>query len=556
MKALLHHLGWSKGLALAALILLFLFSGLGGYDLSAPDEPRFALVAREMIEDNHWLLPHRNGNAYPDKPPLYFWSIAAISALNGGDVNALTARLPSALAGFLVLWMMVGFARNPQDDDDLMRPLLTLLVLMSSFRFFFQAHMAQIDMTLCALTTAAMVLGYEVITGARQSQRGLGLLMGLGILAKGPVGYLIPAGALAVFAFFKGRDAWRRYPKRALLWGLVPPLLWLGGLLIEVAIANEWAYLENLLFKQTVVRYLNPWHHYRPFYYFLEVLLYDFQPWIFVLLGAIPFRRKIREALNDKQRFAWAVVLFTLCFFSLSKGKRNLYIVPLYPFAAYLVATQLHLWIAEMTQPKGRRLSLAAPSLILAMVGLGLAAVGLGMANDRLPGYILTTPPEAPLILSGFAIVLSSVCGMLAILKGKLLHGVASLVTTMAVVCSTLYLVILPWVGPYRSARNLTVTINDVVKAQSPQPLLGMVWYRSAYRFYGDIPLIELSSEDRGPAGKPKLAEFWEAHPDAWVLIRKKHLKTFQEKDDRELTIHLERRVGRGEHFLLISQRH
>lgn len=51
--------------------LLFLFWGLGGYDLSAPDEPRFALVAREMIRDNPWLVPHRNQRSYPDKPPSF-----------------------------------------------------------------------------------------------------------------------------------------------------------------------------------------------------------------------------------------------------------------------------------------------------------------------------------------------------------------------------------------------------------------------------------------------------------------------------------------------------
>lgn len=81
------------------------------------------------------------------------------------------------------------------------------------------------------------------------------------------------------------------------------------------------------MFKQTVVRYLDPWHHYKPFYYFPRVFLTQFLPWTPLFLIAIPWRKASRAALTHKQRFAWAVVLFTLLFFSLSRGKRDLYIL-------------------------------------------------------------------------------------------------------------------------------------------------------------------------------------------------------------------------------------
>ena len=52
---------------------------LGGWDLWNPDEPRYAEVAREMMETGDYLVPHLNGVVYPDKPPFFFWLIVFAS---------------------------------------------------------------------------------------------------------------------------------------------------------------------------------------------------------------------------------------------------------------------------------------------------------------------------------------------------------------------------------------------------------------------------------------------------------------------------------------------
>ena len=105
----------TTGAILIFLVFIFFFLGLGGYDLTAPDEPHFALVAHEMLTDNHWVLPHRNQNPYPDKPPFFFWTIALFSALAGGTVNAWTARLPTAVAATLILWIIWRWSRTGED---------------------------------------------------------------------------------------------------------------------------------------------------------------------------------------------------------------------------------------------------------------------------------------------------------------------------------------------------------------------------------------------------------------------------------------------------------
>jgi 4-amino-4-deoxy-L-arabinose transferase-like glycosyltransferase len=99
-------------LPLLALLAAVLFSvNLGGYDLWPADEPRYAQVAREMLDSGNWLSPTVNGESYLEKPPLLFWSQALVS-LPFGDINECTARVPSALSGIVVLVLTYLLARG------------------------------------------------------------------------------------------------------------------------------------------------------------------------------------------------------------------------------------------------------------------------------------------------------------------------------------------------------------------------------------------------------------------------------------------------------------
>src|SRR5512138_3768331 len=68
--------GLTDFLWLLALALLLIATGIGLRDPWPADEPRFALVARDMVATGEWLLPRVGGQPYADKPPLFFWLIA------------------------------------------------------------------------------------------------------------------------------------------------------------------------------------------------------------------------------------------------------------------------------------------------------------------------------------------------------------------------------------------------------------------------------------------------------------------------------------------------
>jgi len=219
-------------LVLVAAALLTLW-GVWGYDLWAPDEPYFGEGAREMVVDGQWAVPHVNGEVTTDKPPLFFWLIAVFS-LPFGKVLSLTARLPSALAslGTVALTMRLGRRQAGEKAGA-----LAGIILMTTYLFWDKARTAQIDALLCFLVLVALS-AFEAFRAGDADGRRAGLLFwgaaGLAVLAKGPVGALIPAGiAPTVLAFDRDLGAWKRFAP------------W-TGVLVFVAIVASWIALATI----------------------------------------------------------------------------------------------------------------------------------------------------------------------------------------------------------------------------------------------------------------------------------------------------------------------
>src|SRR5574341_642267 len=93
---------WRRAALLLAVGVVLYFWKLGSHDLWPPDEPRFALVAREMWERGDFSVLSRNNQLYTAKPPLFFGAFNAFGRLFGG-VNGWPARLPPAVSPVLPL---------------------------------------------------------------------------------------------------------------------------------------------------------------------------------------------------------------------------------------------------------------------------------------------------------------------------------------------------------------------------------------------------------------------------------------------------------------------
>src|SRR5690606_22778849 len=155
-------------LLLAALVLA---PGIGLRDPAPPDEPRFVLAAKAMLESGAWLLPQRGSELYTHKPPLFMWlQASAQSVVRDWQVAFL---LPSLLAALAALWLVRDLGRRLWSPEVGLHAALALLV---TLQFGLQARSGQIDMVLVAFTTLSLwALLRHLLLGRH---RGLALLAG------------------------------------------------------------------------------------------------------------------------------------------------------------------------------------------------------------------------------------------------------------------------------------------------------------------------------------------------------------------------------------------
>lgn len=387
-------------LILGAAAALLILPGLGARDLWNPDEARYAEVAREMRQSGEWLVPQLNGAVYTQKPPLFFWAIDLAARATGGSYE-LAARLPSALGaiGAVLLVYLMGerlFGRRAG--------WIAAAAFATCAKVLWQARFGQIDMLFTALVALAVWCwvrselpgdGAEPVSGqAGQGRAGRPIpylffvFTGLATLAKGPAGLLPPLLAIVAFRLLtRGPRGLRglRLGRGMLLWAAVV-LAWL----VPAGLDGGPDYLRQILLKQNVTRYADPWHHVQPWYYYLTVLPVDFFPWSFLLPptlvvgwrrgwlgrriapGFLPLSH-VGEGPPFLFSACWVVV--TILFFSVSPAKRTVYVLTMYPGLALLLGAGLDRLVADW--PRERRWLLWPLGLLAGLGVLLVAAVAI-----------------------------------------------------------------------------------------------------------------------------------------------------------------------------------
>ncbi len=384
--------GNSRRAALFAGILVILFlSGALMRDLTYPDELRYAEVAREMLERGRWVLPTLNYEVYPDKPPLFFWLLALSMGLLGA--TPLAALLPSMLAalGTGLLTYRIG---HEIFDGETAR--LGFFVFMTFSIVLLMAQVVRMDMLLTLLTTAAV---YWFVRAIRRRPGGAGMnvlwgyvLIAMALLTKGPVGLLIPALTMLGFLALTGRT------RKALSLRLDTGTLIVAALslmwLFPATFEGGWAYLKEIIWTQNAGRVVDSFSHAKPFYYYLIISPVLFFPWSFYLMLYLD-----RSVRNGCARDGNAMMLL-LCWalgpgivFSLISGKMAIYLLPVTPALALLIARPLTLLArrpigagaSTLFKTAASLLALSCPALAIAM---GAAPIDIGgplPLADRLP---------------------------------------------------------------------------------------------------------------------------------------------------------------------------
>lgn len=358
-------------LLVAALVLA---AGIGLRDPWPADEPRFALIARDMVDSGNWLIPLVGGVVYPDKPPLFFWIVAVFYSLT--DSLKVAFLLPGFVAGLVTLWLTADLGRRLWGTT---AGLWSAAALLATVQFPLQMKSGQIDGLLCLWTTLGLYgMCRHLLLGPDWPWYTLaGVAAGLGVMTKG-VGFL-PYLVLIPFGLARLRG-WNTPELRAADWrwllAPVASLLVVGAWLVPMLLASAGnpelaAYRDNLLFHQTITRYANSWGHIKPPWYFVtNVIPLLWLPAAAALPWLVPawWRDLKQRDVATLLLGGWA--LLVVLFFSLSMGKRSLYIFPALPAVALLVGRHA----GRLTERAGvQRVLVAFP------VALGAALVAVAM---------------------------------------------------------------------------------------------------------------------------------------------------------------------------------
>ena len=264
-------------LLLVALLPAVLLYPSRDFLLFEPDEGRYAQIPREMLDRGSWVVPTLQGEAYLDKPPLMYWLVAGSYAAFG--VSEASARLVPAVCVHLTILLLYLLGRRSVGE----RGAFWAAVLLSvSPGYVGVARLLLLDGLLTLLVTTSVLCGFEAVRTGRLK---LGwwiasaVASGLGFLTKGPISEVLLFPPLLAFAYLNGATARVGWKNVALFAGIV------AGVNVPwyVAIYREQpAFLGYFFWDHNVMRFVRPFDHLQPVWYYVPILLGGFLPGVIV----------------------------------------------------------------------------------------------------------------------------------------------------------------------------------------------------------------------------------------------------------------------------------
>lgn len=354
---------------------------LGSIGLIDETEPLFAEASRQMFVTGDWITPFFNGETRFDKPVLIYWCQAIAYAIIG--VNEWAVRLPSAIAAMGVIslaFYTVQWCLAKQDQlEKVSRParryltaFMAAAIMALNPEMIIWGRTGVSDMLLTGCMASALLcffLGYAQKGGTGEEfsrspfpnkwYLACYVLIAAAILAKGPVGIVLPGLIIAAFLLYLGklREVLREMRPLVgilIIFGLSAPWYAL------VTWRNGWGYINSFFGYHNLERFTGVVnHHSAPWYFYFLVVLLGFAPYSVYLPIAVARLKfwqrshwRFQERSEQLGLFAWFWFAGIFGFFSIAVTKLPSYVLPLMPAAAILVAL---LWSDFFPDPKTKQ---------------------------------------------------------------------------------------------------------------------------------------------------------------------------------------------------------
>jgi 4-amino-4-deoxy-L-arabinose transferase-like glycosyltransferase len=538
----------------AAACIFFTF--LGAAALWDEDETLYASCAREMMDRGDWVVPWFNGRMFPDKPPLMFWLMMVGFNLFGQ--NEFGARFFSAVFGVgtaLLTYHLGRLMFNARVG------LWSGLITASSIVFTISARAATVDSALVFLTTLAVLCfvaalrvegsavgvqgsgfrvqgkEYEVRStehGAAAASRSaicnlqsaicnrhilqfclfviLYICLGLAVLAKGPVGFLLPMAAIGLFLMIVNArqevdetitaSASRNWKTRFFgilrtfgpmnflrsLWQLRP----ITGVVVVLAVALPWfilvaqrtdgAWIEQFFARYNMRPFVQPiLGHSGPIWYYIPALLIGFFPWS-VFLGPAAIDAVRQSGRDNPWRDGYVLLAcwfgMFFVFWSISSTKLPHYVLPAYPALALLTGCFLESWITEPSR--------VGPSW-MKNAWITTIAVGLCIVAGTVVAVRIYLPGEELIALVGLILVAG---GWLCLYYSRRRHfqrAATVFAVTAVVFLTAVFGFAAQRVDRHQNAKRLMAMIR--ADSAAPPPICAYRFFRQSMVYYAGRPV-------------------------------------------------------------------
>jgi 4-amino-4-deoxy-L-arabinose transferase-like glycosyltransferase len=518
---------WNGWWLLLGLGLLLYVPVLGLRDLWYPDEPDIAEVAKAMFLSGDWIAPRRMGVIWVDYPPMIYWAGSLASRLLGG-MSEFALRLPNALAaiGLVILTTFTGSRWfNPRAG------LWAGFALLTFGEFTRQAVSYRPDV-LFSLAIGAGLIVYARGTGerARWLPRVMAFaLLGLAMLAKGPLGLLLPG--LVLTLWHAGRREWRRILELAPL-SLISLAVYLSWF---VACAKAMG-ADNILWElyaQNFARFASGSRgHGQPIYYYVLGIWAYLWPWSVLLPFAITWIVRTRRWRDRNVQLAlwWFGTFFV--FLSIAVTKRGVYLMPAHAAAALLLGG----WLAavgredatdpDAPDPRPVRWYAAGltVSLVLLLLSVGVAVVAMEQIIERGEFDVLHAEVARALCapLAAMCVIIAAALTWIGLAwrRGELRSVLLRIGISQAVASFALLAWVLPTANPLKTYAPQSRWVREQIGAETrfglANPHRDLAFRKmGAFGYYSGAHVEVLRSRER-------IREFLEEYPASLVLVEQR----------------------------------
>jgi 4-amino-4-deoxy-L-arabinose transferase-like glycosyltransferase len=345
-----------------AVLPLFIFR-----DFTPDNELRYLSIADEALRNGSIFTFFNHGLIYADKPPLYLWIVMLGKSILGYH-SMFFLSIFSFVPALVVVYIMDKWVGKLLSEKE---RLIGELMLITSGFFIGTAIVLRMDMLMCMFIVLALYTFFRIYSGEGKPRDSwlFPIFVFLAIFTKGPVGIIVPLVSTSVFLFLK-----KEIKTIGRYWGLktLAVLLtlcgaWFAGVYAE----GGSAYLNNLLFNQTVNRAVNSFHHKEPFYFYFVAFVYSLAPWSLLIAGVLISGIKRKLVSTDLERFFLTVALSTFVTLSLFSSKLAVYMLPAFPFFVYLSV----IWLAKLGQQKWVFVLVGIPACLLCLALPGITVL-------------------------------------------------------------------------------------------------------------------------------------------------------------------------------------